>query len=340
MSAWIDFKELRARVAFEQVLKHYGIEVRRKGSQHHGFCPLPNHSGKKNSPSFSANLEKGIFQCFGCGAKGNLLEFAAMMQNVDPKDGAAFRAVAGDLQRTLCPELGRSAAKPAEKPVTPKPAEAKSSLPIIVNQPLDFELKGLDTEHPYLLNRGFTRETIGHFGIGFCSRGMLKGRIAIPLHDHDGRLVGYAGRVVDNATISEDNPRYRLPGERIRDGKTFEFRKTLFLYNGFRFKTPLDELIVVEGFASVWWLNQHGLPHAVATMGADCSRKQAELLVSLVKPHGRVWVMTDGNDAGERCALTILGQVSPHRFVRWMKLTNDKQPTDLSAEELKIRLRV
>ena len=61
---WIDFKALRAKLDFEAVLKHYGVEVKRKGNQHQGFCPLPNHNGKKNSPSFSAQLEKGIFQCF------------------------------------------------------------------------------------------------------------------------------------------------------------------------------------------------------------------------------------------------------------------------------------
>ncbi|HLX70513.1 MAG TPA: CHC2 zinc finger domain-containing protein, partial [Verrucomicrobiae bacterium] len=87
MSGWIDFKALRAKLDFEQMLRHYGVEVKRKGKQHHGFCPLPNHNGKKNSPSFSANLERGIFQCFGCGAKGNSLEFAALMEKVDPKDG-------------------------------------------------------------------------------------------------------------------------------------------------------------------------------------------------------------------------------------------------------------
>ena len=64
MNTWIDFKTLRSKLDFEQVLRHYGVEVKRKGEQHHGFCPLPNHQGKKNSPSFSANLERGIFQCF------------------------------------------------------------------------------------------------------------------------------------------------------------------------------------------------------------------------------------------------------------------------------------
>lgn len=82
---WIDFKALRARLDFAAVLEHYGVEVKRKGNQHHGFCPLPNHNGKKNSPSFSANLEKGIFQCFGCGAKGNILDFALFMEKADPE---------------------------------------------------------------------------------------------------------------------------------------------------------------------------------------------------------------------------------------------------------------
>jgi DNA primase len=334
MPAWIDFKELRSKLNFEEVLRHYKVEVKRKGNQHHGFCPLPNHNGKKNSPSFSANLEKGIFQCFGCGAKGNILDFAAMMENVDPKDGAALHTVAVELQKRFCPELGGT--PQAKKKTAEKPAKQETKdLPVVVNAPLGFDLKELDAEHPYLLNRGFTKDTIKHFGLGFCSRGMLKDRIAIPLHDHEGKLVGYAGRVVDDSTITEENPRYRFPGERKHDGKILEFRKTLFLYNGFRIKAPVDDLIVVEGFTSLWWLHQNALPPVVATMGADCSEKQAELIVSLVKPAGRVWLMPDGNDAGERCALSVLRQVSPHRFTRWVKLDEEKQPTDLSAEQLK-----
>src|ERR1039458_7636107 len=105
-----------------------------------------------------------------------------------------------------------------------------------------------------ILGRGFTPETNERFDLGFCSRGMLKDRVAIPLQDAAGRLIGYAGRVVDDSTITEDNPRYRFPGERNRDGKIFEFRKTLFLYNGYRIKAPVDDLVVVEGFTGVWCL--------------------------------------------------------------------------------------
>jgi DNA primase len=141
--------------------------------------------------------------------------------------------------------------------------------------------------------------------------------------------------VPDDSTITEDNPRYRFPDSRERDGKLFEFQKTLFLYDGFRIKSPIDDLIVVEGFTSVWWLNQNGRQDVVGLMGADCSERQAELIVSLVKPAGRVWLMPDGNEAGERCAQSVLLKVSPHRFVRWAKIGDDEQPTDLSAEQLK-----
>jgi DNA primase len=56
--------------------------------------------------------------------------------------------------------------------------EPKKNLPVIVNSPLDFELKHLDPVHPYLPGRGFTPETIAHFGLGFCSKGSLNDRIS------------------------------------------------------------------------------------------------------------------------------------------------------------------
>src|SRR5260370_28490846 len=131
MNNWINLKNLRAKLDFEQVLRHYGVELKRKGNQHHGFCPLPNHNGKKNSPSFSANLEKGIFQCFGCGAKGNVLDFAAMMSKVDPKDGAALHTVAAELQKRFCPDTAQATPKPAENHTKPE----SKDLPVIITAP-------------------------------------------------------------------------------------------------------------------------------------------------------------------------------------------------------------
>ena len=223
MTGWINFKELRGKLNFEEVLQHYGVEVKRRGDQHQGFCPLPGHHGKKSSASFSANLTRGIFQCFGCGAKGNVLEFAAMMEKVNLEDGAAFRGVALQLQEQFCPgNAGPPKTRAKPEPKERREIEPASASPAAVNAPLDFELKGLDAGHSYLLTRGFLPETITHFGLGFCSRGSLKDRVAIPLHDHKGHLVGYAGRVVDDSRVGEENPKYRFPSKRERDGAIFE----------------------------------------------------------------------------------------------------------------------
>ena len=332
MPTWIDLREFRAKLRFEQVLRYYGIEINRKGEQHQGRCPLPDHGGSRDSPSFSANLERGIFQCFGCKARGNVLEFAVRMEKVSLTDGRAFRDVALKLQRELYPDAV-NAKRPATTGKETKQSEQAMAPEMLVNQPLDFELKGLDGGHPYLKSKGLTRPTIDYFGLGFCSRGFLKDRIAIPLRDASNQLVGYAGEVIDGSLVSKAASRYSFPERRERDGKVLEFQKSLFLYNGFRIKSPCDDIIVTGEFSSVWWLHQNGFPHTVAMMGAECSRKQTELIVSMVELSGRVWVMPDMT--GGRLAESLLPQISPYRFVRWVKLEGDDQPVDLSGEELK-----
>jgi DNA primase len=303
------------------------VELKLSGDQHHGFCPLPNHNGKRNSPSFSANLKRGIWQCFGCGEGGNLLDFAVLMEHGNPKRGEDVRKVASLLKERF---LGGT--RPAEEE---KSGADNEDGKVVVNAPLDFELKGLDANHPYLLDRGFTPETIAHFGLGFCSRGLLANRIAIPLHNERGELVGYAGRVIDDEAITEENPKYRFPGRRKRKEVIHEFRKSLLLYNAHRIVAPVDDLVVVEGFAGVWWLYQADIFNAVGTMGASCSEEQAKAIVSLVSEDGRVWILTDGDSAGERCALSILVRVGSHRFTRWVRVEAGKQPTGFAPSELR-----
>src|SRR2546426_1033742 len=91
---WVDYKLLRERVDFGQVLEFYGVELRLKGDQHQGFCPLPDHQGQRRSPSFSANLKKKAFHCFGCGAQGNLIDFVCLMEKLDPENPETFRKAA------------------------------------------------------------------------------------------------------------------------------------------------------------------------------------------------------------------------------------------------------
>lgn len=347
MSTWIDFAELRQKLDFAAVLRHYGVELKiRRGVQHQGFCPLPTHKGERRSPSFSANLEKKAFHCFGCQAKGNVIEFAARMEGFDPDDPrqlrqAALRLVeyfgvgngAGDApHRKQNPPVKASDA-PVSDPSAQQNAEPAVTDSAIVNAPLDFTLRKLDVEHAYLKARGLTAQTIEHFGLGYCSRGLMQGRIAIPLHDPEGRLIGYAGRIVDDSRVSPDCPKYLFPSPRKREGKEYVFRKSCFLYHGHALSSSIDEIIVVEGFPACWWLWQHGYTNVVALMGASCSVDQAWRIICSITHAGRVWVMPDHDEAGERCAHSVLSQVCPHRFCRWLK-PDQSQPTDCTAVDL------
>jgi len=331
MRVWVNFRELREKLRFEDVLRHYKVTVNRKGSQHQGPCPLPGHPEKGKSACFSANLDRGIFQCFGCGAKGNVLDFACLMSRTDPNDGDALRAVAVELQQHFFPRGGQRS-----KESTPKAQPGVPSTPVIVNAPLNFELKGLEPGHRYLTGRGFKVETMSYFGVGYCMRGLLKERIAIPIHDPEGRLVGYAGRVTDDALVADDNPKYRMPSRRELGGKVYEFRRSSLVYNAHRIHAPCDNLVVVQGFPAVWWLNQSDMVSTVAVMGADCSEEQADIIVRLVKPSGRVWLMPDGNKVGEKLAHVLLGRIAAHRFARWVSPGAGKQPTDMNKDEIRV----
>jgi len=328
---WVDIKRLRPLLDFEEVLRSYGIELKVNGSQHHGYCPLPSHDGKKNSPSFSANLKRGIWQCFGCGQKGNIVDFAILMEKRNPKNGDDVRRVAQKLYEEFVRPFETLGDGPED--FAEDNHSEKEETNVVVNAPLDFELKGLE-RHPYLLDRGFSPETIAQFGLSYCSRGLLRNRIAIPLRNSTGSLVGYAGRVTDEDSITDENPKYKFPGKRKRKGVIYEFRKSLLLYNANRIGEAND-LVVVEGFTSVWWLSQAGITNVVATMGASCSEEQGQLIKLLVNPDGRVWIFTDGDAAGERCAQDIFLYVAPHRFIRWIRLDCGFQPTDFDPVRLK-----
>jgi DNA primase len=337
MYSWINFRQLRQQLDFRAVLQHYGVVVRPRtnSTQHHGFCPLPTHRGKRRSPSFSAHLTKGIWHCFGCGAKGTVLDFAVYMEGLNPSNTNDLRHIATILWERLAG--GSSLVKSYstdQRYVADTPAPETAPETVIVNAPLTFTLKNLIPNHAYLRQRGFRQETMTFFGVGYCAHGSLEGRIAIPLHDLNGRLVGYVGRIVDDSAIGEEHPKYKFPSGRSLGDRRYVLRKSLLLYNAHRIARPVKELIVVEGFAAVWWIWQAGYQNAVAIMGANCSDTQAQMILSFVSADGRVLIMSDGDAAGLRCAENLHSRLARHRVTTWIKLDEGKQPTDYSSDEL------
>ncbi len=348
---WVDYAQMRERLDAGVLLTDFDIEWKERGDQI--ICKCPFHEDRR--ASFSFNREKGIWQCFGCKLSGNVLDLAVQLHGGDAEDPTSFRAHAIEIQSRYCPDLDSKGSEPRSKqrkPQTPavvpesanrdpekrlKPGTGKI---IVVNPPLDFELTDLDHTHPYLVDRGFTENTMRHFGAGFCNRGLMKDRIAIPIHNEGSELVGYAGRAVDDNAISDDFPKYRFPGERIVNDIVHRFAKSELLYN-FEWVDPNDHLIIVEGFASVWWLHQHGFENVVAVMGSSLSDDQVEMLALGLNEHTMITVMPDGDDAGDHLgseAMIKLGEKG--WWCRWHRLSRGLQPTDLNEpqdfEELRV----
>ena len=70
----IDYREARSRLQLSEVLQLIGFEPRwRNRDEVRGPCPV-HRSRTTRSRSFAANLEKGVWHCFRCGAGGNVLD--------------------------------------------------------------------------------------------------------------------------------------------------------------------------------------------------------------------------------------------------------------------------
>ena len=188
---------------------------------------------------------------------------------------------------------------------------------------MTFTLK-LDLKHPYLEGRGVTPELAAAFGVGYCARGMMGGRIAIPIHDDAGNLVAYAGRWPGEPPAAEQ--RYKL---------SVGFKKSLVLYNLHRLKYS-EEVVLVEGYWSVMRLYDLGVL-AVALMGRSLSPQQEELLVSAGVKRGvkRLVLLLDGDVPGRQAAAELLPRLARRFFVRLVELPDDAQPDTIPLATLR-----
>lgn len=326
---FVDFKAVKSAITMEQVLEHYRLmETFKRGTDSlNGPCPI--HKG--SSPTqFRASLSKNIWNCFSkCACGGNALDFIVKMENVSIH-AAALKAIEWF---NLDPEQvsgdrDESAATEEAKP-TPKPAVRKFTAPAaeqgVPNAPLKFRLDKLEREHPYLTERGLTPETIMDFGIGFCSKGMMEGRIAIPIHNVKGEVVAYAGRFPVEEP-PEGTPKYKLPPG---------FRKSQELFNADRaFKEP-GALVIVEGFFDTMKLHQHGCKKVVALMGATMSATQEEIVRQHTDRQSHLIVMLDENEAGRAGREAIACRLSRFCFVKIHEFEKpDMEPEHLTEAEV------
>ncbi|MBW6454757.1 MAG: DNA primase [Trueperaceae bacterium] len=336
MSEFDDAKErIRARVDLAQLVgETVALKPAGRG-QLKGLCPF--HS--ERTPSFHVHVERGFFYCFGCGAKGDVFDYVMRTQGLEFRDalqllgervGIEVRgAPAGQGRRRDLLEINEAALAWFIAQLPGSPAA------------------------DYLRRRGLTDETVREWGLGFApdawdgllkhmltrgvrdddllSAGLItenergrrydrfRGRVTFPIRDGMGRVVGFAGRLLDDGV-----PKY------LNSPETALFKKGELLYGLDRARTAIresGEVVVVEGYMDVLALHQTGFGNAVAALGANLTVEQADQLTRLDAQ--RVLLAFDADDAGQRAVLAGLEQSVGRRFlVQAVRLPSGKDPAD------------
>ena len=298
------------------------VHLKKAGKNFIGLCPF--HTEK--TPSFTVSPEKQIFYCFGCGAGGNIFSF--LMKN----DGLAFPEAARSLARRYGIDIPRRSLTPEQKK---RMGERESLLKInqqamdFFSRVLHRDTSG-QPAMAYLNKRGLSSEIIDRFNIGYAPRGWdhllnffskkgvslgrveksglilpkkdgrgyydrFRDRIIFPIIDVNHAVIGFGGRVMDDAL-----PKY------LNSPETAVYNKSRSLY-GLHLSKDIcrkaQTVYIVEGYLDLLTLHQYGIENAVATLGTALTAEHVRMLSRYVS---RMILVYDSDEAGIRSALRCI----------------------------------
>ncbi|MEH7236054.1 DNA primase [Bacillus sp. JJ1562] len=338
-------EKIRISVDIVDVISEY-VQLKKQGRNYFGLCPF--HG--ENTPSFSVSPDKQIFHCFGCGAGGNVFSFLMDLEGYSFAEAAVNLAkkVNIDLsdyeQQTAVSDKNNDASKMQEAHELLKKFYHHLLLNTKEGQP------ALD----YLTNRGFTREIIDKFEIGYAldswefatkflqKRGFgpelmeragllvkkedtgtffdrFRNRIMFPIWDHQGKTIAFSGRVLDKG----QEPKY------LNSPETIIFNKSKTLYNFHQARLDIrkqQQVVLFEGFADVIAADTADVPNSIGTMGTSLTDEHVKIIRRNVES---VIICYDSDNAGLDAALRASSLLaSAGCFVRVATMPNGMDPDD------------
>jgi len=154
------FEKVKSAVNIADVVERFGVKLDRSDK---GLCPFH----KEKTPSFSIERGKNIFTCFGCGEKGDAVDFVAKLKQIEPLDAAKLLAELYGIGAAVC-RGAKKVGSLAEKPQKPQ-RDANVALRTGVKEYITAcaaEVGGTD----YYLRRGLTSDTVKRFNLGYDSK--------------------------------------------------------------------------------------------------------------------------------------------------------------------------
>lgn len=181
--SYVNFQTLKERVTILDALLMLDVNPKGEGTQLRCACPACDSGDDR---TIVVTPEKGVFYCHEAKQGGDVIALVAHVKGFEMKEAAIM------LDKAYPVEPKQEAQKEEPEKQDPKEDPAKTT----VWAGLDY----LEYEHELIDELGFDPEDCEKIGIGYAGKGMMRGRVAIPIRLPTGQLIGYIG-VAENIKI-------------------------------------------------------------------------------------------------------------------------------------------
>ena len=160
--ATVDFAELKARHPLGDTVEAAGVALRGKGRVRQGVCPFHQEA----EGSFTVYADKEKFYCFGCGSRGDVLDFVQRMEGLTLPE--AIRRLGDGSSLVSTAPVNRPA--PTQRPTVP-PAALPPRDPALLTAAMRYyagRLRRSQLAMDYLASRGIGLETAQRLDLGYA----------------------------------------------------------------------------------------------------------------------------------------------------------------------------
>lgn len=316
------------------------VVLRQRGGDFWGCCPF--HHEK--SPSFHVTPSTGLWHCFGCHSGGDVFDYVMKREGLDFLDAVRFLAERAHIDIEEGQGTARRGPKRTRVIDALEAAQASFSTRLMRGRG-----DGAAAARAYFASRGFNSDICSRWHLGYAdpsvsvvrelqqagfSRGELEAadlgvsrggglrdrffdRVMFPIHDEQGRCIGFGGRVMGDAKPKYLNTRETSVFHKSKHMFAFDYAKESIAARGFA--------IVTEGYMDVISMHESGFTNTVAALGTALSADHIRTLSRFAKT---IVCMFDGDAAGQHAAEAAVRYVESTKASLTCVVLPDNQDPD------------
>ncbi len=345
-------KKIKERVNIVDIIGSF-IKLDRNGINHRACCPF--HHEK--TPSFFVSEQRQTFNCFGCGVKGDVVEFVKLYEHLDFKEALRYVFDKSGLPESDWQQNQERSLKDIKEDQEKKEAQD------VFEKVVDMYHKNLSEKESenvflYLTNRGLKKETIQTWKIGYSPNswqfienhitspllekiGIVKSkdgkrydffrdRITFPIFDVQGHAIAISARIV-----TQGEPKY------LNSPDTILFNKSETLYGLDKAKDGIRKFkyaILVEGQMDLLLCHQEGFDNTVATSGTSLTDKHLQMLRRYTN---NLMLLYDADKAGLNATIKAWSLALKYGFeVKTVIMPAGEDPASLLLKDKKLFLNI